>query len=228
MKRMLMAAMMVMVCGLARAQQLMPVSAPQVKDDLFAGTEKFAAGASDVTELNLDPNMLAMVSNGNAEMVKKMDFVVVHSYDYDKPGMYNADDVEVFRKKLTDGSWSCFLHVSEAKSGEKTDMCVRQGADHETNELVLLAAEPKELTFIHIKGRMSLSDLEKMNAMTRMTANMARHGMSLGTMSAMPFYGTPRLSDVPRPARTPRSPNAPNTPPQPATAPAAAAAPAVQ
>ncbi len=219
MKRMLIAAVMVMMCGMAQAQQMLPVSAPQVKDDLFAGTEKFSAGASNVTELNMDPNMLAMVGN-NSETAKKMDFVVVHSYEYDKPGMYNADDVEAFRKKLADGSWSCFLHVSEAKTGEKTDMCVRQSG--ETNELVLLAAEPKELTFIHLKGRMSLADLERMNSMTRMSANMAKRGMGMGSgigaAYGFPTYPGTRvdgsrvmLRNVPAP--TPPTPPVSPTPP---------------
>lgn len=200
MKKMMWVAVLAGMCAaagtmMAGAQEarVVNVSAPQVKDDLFAGTEKFANGASSVTELNMDPNMLAMVSHGNADLAKKMDFVVVHSYEYDKPGMYNANDVEVFRKKLTDGSWSCFLHVTDAKSGEKTDMCVRASGD--TNELVLLAAEPKELTFIHIKGRMPLADLERMNSMTRMTADMARRGMGMGSsFTPYTFTVTPHVS----------------------------------
>ena len=48
------------------------VNAPQVKDDLFAGTEKFAQGASDVTEVNLDKSMLGMV-RGNSELAHKME-----------------------------------------------------------------------------------------------------------------------------------------------------------
>ena len=138
--------------------------AAQVKDDLFAGTEKFAQGAADVTEVNLDPKMMGMIpgsKGGGADMARKMRFMVVHSYTYDKPGMYRMEDVEAYRKKLEDGTWSCSVHVRD-KSGT-TDICSRIAADHEGSEMVILTAEPKELTFIHMSGNMSLDDLRNMN-----------------------------------------------------------------
>lgn len=140
--------------------------APQVKDDLLAGTEKFAQGASDVSDVDLDGHMLGMLGHKEGkkgDLAAKLDFIVVRSYTYDKPGMYRMEDVEAYSKKLTDGSWSCFVHVRERKSGEATDICARQAADHETNELVIITAEPKELTFVHLKGRMSLEDLKGMS-----------------------------------------------------------------
>jgi hypothetical protein len=144
-------------------------SAP-VKDDLFAGAEKFAQGASEVTELNLDPNTMGMVGHGHgrdADMARKMNFMVIHTYKYDKPGMYNMDDVDVFRKKLTDGSWSCSIHTRTKT--ESTDICSRTLGDHETNEMVILTAEPRELTFIHMSGKMPLSELNGMSHGSRLS-----------------------------------------------------------
>ena len=134
----------------------------QVKDDLFAGTEKFAKGASDVTEVNLDPKMMGMLpaDSGAAGLAKKMKFMVIHTYTYDKPGMYNMEDVEAYRKKLADGTWTCAIHIKD-KSGT-TDICSRVARDHESSEMVILTAEPKELTFIHMSGNMSLEELQKM------------------------------------------------------------------
>jgi len=136
----------------------------QVKDDLFAGTEKFAKGASDVTEVNLDPKMMGMVpvgKKGGSDLARKMKFMVIHTYTYDKAGMYKAEDVDAYRKKLEDGTWSCSIHVRD-KSGT-TDICSRTSPDHEGSEMVILTAEPKELTFIHMSGNMSLEDLQKMH-----------------------------------------------------------------
>ena len=82
----------------------------QVKDDLLAGVEKFAQGASEVSDVNLDKSMLGMVHEGSSS---KLEFIVVHSYTYDKPGMYKMEDVEVYRKRLTDGSWSCSIHTKD-------------------------------------------------------------------------------------------------------------------
>ncbi|MGA1981623.1 MAG: DUF4252 domain-containing protein [Acidobacteriaceae bacterium] len=135
----------------------------QVKDDLFAGTEKFEKGASEVSDVNLDPSMMGMIHGGGpAGLAKKMRFMVVRSYEYPKEGMYNPDDVEVYRKKLEDGTWSCSIHVKD-KDGT-TDICSRSTPDHEGSEMVIIAAERRELTFIHMSGDMSLDDLEKVNA----------------------------------------------------------------
>jgi hypothetical protein len=132
----------------------------QVKDELFAGTEQFAKGASDVTEVNLDPRMLGMLGKHSSnDLASKMDFVVVHSYEYDKPGMYKMEDVEAYRKKLTDGSWNCFIHTRD--KDEATDICSKTSKDGQTNEMVIMTAEPKELTFVHLKGKMTLDDLRK-------------------------------------------------------------------
>jgi hypothetical protein len=136
----------------------------QVKDDLFAGSEKFAQGASEVTEINLDPSTMGMIGHHygpDGGLASKMNFMVIHSYKYDKPGMYSMDDFQAYSKKLTDGTWNCSIHVRE-KNGS-TDICSRTAPDHETNEMVILTAEPKEITFIHMSGKMSLGDLNRMS-----------------------------------------------------------------
>lgn len=145
------------------------VSAPQVKDDLFAGTEKFAQGATDVTEVNLDKSMLGMVGHGNSELAHKLDFIVVHNYEYDKPGMYRMEDVEVYRKRLIDNNWNCFIHTRDRD--ETTDLCSRSLPDKETNELVIITAEPKELSFIHLRGKMSVQDLRKVHGIPSIVGN---------------------------------------------------------
>jgi hypothetical protein len=136
-----------------------PEGQAQMKDDLFAGTEKFAHGASDVTDVNLGPDMLGMVGKGSGSLAHKMRFVFVRTYTYPRPGMYNVADVDAYRQKLQDGSWSCFVHTFESRTGESTDICNRPAPDHAGNEMVILTVEPKELTFIHLGGNISLSDL---------------------------------------------------------------------
>lgn len=128
--------------ALANAQ-----NAASVKDDLFAGTEKFAKGASDVTELNMDPTTLNMVGGKHANKAKHTVLNVVRTYSYDKPGMYNAADVEVYRNKLNGPDWHCSVHT-RSRNGESTDVCQRSRTDG-LIESAIITIEPKELTFIH-------------------------------------------------------------------------------
>jgi hypothetical protein len=146
----------------AYAQSAVSISTPpegQVKDDLFAGTEKFAQGAKDVTEVNLGPDMLGAVAGktNKADLAHKMDYMVIRTYKYDKPGMYKMEDLDVYRARLQDGSWNCSIHVRSHDSS--TDICSRGAADAPIKETVILTADPKSLTFIHMRGKASLADL---------------------------------------------------------------------
>lgn len=122
-------------------------SAP-VKDDLFAGTEKFAAGASDVTEVTMDPDTLGMVNGKGSQRAHAMVLNVVRTYEYDKPGMYRIEDVEEIRKRLDTGDWHCSIHTRDLKHGESTDICNKRRTDGLV-EQAIITVEPKELTFIH-------------------------------------------------------------------------------
>jgi Domain of unknown function (DUF4252) len=133
----------------------------QAKDDLLAGTEKFAQGATKVTEINLDPSTMGMVGHGHgphADLANKLSLMVVHTYSYEKPGMYRQEDVDAFRKKLLDGSWSCPIHTRS--NDRSTDNCSR-AIDRETNEMVIFTTSPQKLTFVHLAGKMSLNELEQ-------------------------------------------------------------------
>ena len=195
-------------------QPAVVMNAAQVKDDLFAGAEKFAQGASEVTEINLDPNTMSMIGRGNdmftfnkdkdkdSSTAHKMNFVVIHSYKYDKPGMYSMDEFQAYSKKLTDGSWNCSIHV-RSKDGS-TDICSRAAADHESNEMVILTAEPRELTFIHMSGKMSLNEL---SGMSRDATRLEPHGNQEINIRVNP---EPKVRIItPEPTTPPATPAAP-------------------
>lgn len=168
MARMRMMAAIAVLSVAAVSMQAMGV--PQQKDELFAGADKFAQGAKSSTEVNLDKNMLGMVGKfgddgddkSGSDLARKMEFVIVRSYEYAKAGQYNMADVEEFRKRLEDGGWS---HVVKERSAtESTDVCVKTDKDGGFTELVVISAEPMELTFVHLKGHMTMQELTKMGA----------------------------------------------------------------
>jgi len=149
------------------AARMVTIGLP-TRDELLAGTEKFAQGATSVTEINLDPSTLGMMSNRgkDGDLARKMTLMVVHTYSYDKPGMYRQEDVDAFRKKLEDGSWSCYIHT-RSQSGT-SDICSRTGADKDINEMVIFTSKPEKLTFIHMSGRLSLDELSEMSGQVNM------------------------------------------------------------
>ena len=136
----------------AAAQTDTDSSDPKVKDDLFAGTQIFEKGASDVTEISMDPDTLNLVGGRDAKGAHNMLLNVVRTYEYDKPGMYRMQDVDTFRNKLDTGDWHCSVHVRELKTGESTDVCTKHRTDNLV-ETAIITVEPKELTFIHTISR---------------------------------------------------------------------------
>jgi hypothetical protein len=160
------AAMMAGVLLLTMGAQAME---PQVQDDLFAGTDKFAKGAKSSTEVNLDKNMLAMAGkfmdgDGDGdkqgqEVASKMDFIVVREYEYAKAGDYNMADLAEFQKRLDAGGWSYV--VKERNEHNSTSVCVKIDTEAKTTELIVIEAEPRALTFVHLKGHMTMRELMK-------------------------------------------------------------------
>lgn len=130
-----------------------------VKDDLFSGTEIFAKGATDVTEISMDPDTLGLVSGKDGKKAHSMILNVVRTYEYDKAGMYRIEDVDAFRNKLNTGEWHCSIHTRDLKNGESTDVCNKRRAD-DLSETAIITVEPKELTFIHTIRKKGNSESE--------------------------------------------------------------------
>ena len=176
MMKMIFLATMLLGCSLAvPAQSVTAVSDPaQVKDDLLAGTEVFAKDAKEVSEVNVDPKAMAMLATSadKADLVQKIRYTVIRSYQYDAPGKYRREDFDAISNRLNDGSWSCV--VRERSKTESTDICMKSDPRTEMNEFVIMTAEPKEVNFIHIKGRMSFDDLGKMGG--AITPGLKKHG----------------------------------------------------
>jgi hypothetical protein len=203
MKRFGVAAVLVFGAVSALAQTSNPV-----KDDLFAGTEMFAKGASDVTEITMDPQTLGMVGGKDSKRAHSTILNVVRTYSYDKPGMYNIADVEAFRNKLNTGDWHCSVHTRSLKTGESTDICNKQRNDG-LAESAIITVEPKELTFIHTirkkgegeseVGAMPLLMLDGKPMMAMMDANMAMMTAKLKSMDGMKMDGVPHefVLDIP-------------------------------
>ena len=121
---------------------------PLPKDDLFAGAEVFAKGASDITEITMDPDTLNLVGGPDRGRARNTVLKVVRTYTYDKPGMYNMADVEAIRNKLNTGDWHCSVHVRDLKNGSGSDVCGKRRTDG-MRETAIIEVEPKQLTFIH-------------------------------------------------------------------------------
>ncbi len=137
-----------------------PLPASLAKDELFAGTEKFAKNATQATEVNMTPDDLDEVRGPNARRAHGTLLNVVHSYEFDKPGQYNVAEVGEFRKKLEGPGWHCSVRTRDLKTGGSTDVCSKRPAA-DLKESAIITVEPKQLTFIHKVERVNSLELKR-------------------------------------------------------------------
>jgi hypothetical protein len=82
--------------------------------------------------------------------------IYVRSYEFEKPGEYSMTDVESLREQLKAAPWKRIVSVINK---EETVEIYVKGGEGNVDGLFVLAAEPKELTVVHLDGRVNLSDL---------------------------------------------------------------------
>jgi len=128
--------------------------------------DKLAAKAVEKTNVVLEGPMLQMasqfLSGGKKDeadvkkLVEGLKGVYVRSFEFDKEGQYTAADVAGIRSQLKSPEWSQVVDVQERNETSavylKSDGKLFQG-------LVVVSAEPKELTVVQIIGLLDPSAL---------------------------------------------------------------------
>jgi hypothetical protein len=120
---------------------------------------KLAAKAVEKVDLNLDGPMLEMASKflkGEDEdeakiksLVQGLRGVYVKSLTFDKEGEYSEADVSAIRAQLRAPAWTNILDVQE--KGESMGIFMKVNGK-QTEGMVIVSAEPKELTVVQILG----------------------------------------------------------------------------
>jgi len=130
--------------------------------------KELAARASNVTEVTLNKNMLGFAAkvmndkNKNDEAARKLieglDGIYVREYEFDKEGEYAMVDIDKLRQAFETPEWTPLVRERDRKSGETTDVLVKQ-VNGETRGMFILTAEPKELTIVLILGPVRMDQL---------------------------------------------------------------------
>ena len=151
-------------------------AAPDPADlkDLDGGVfAAFAAKASNTVEVNLEGTLLKMGAgfisadgDEDAAKIKKLlaglKSVTVRSFEFKTKGQYNKTDVDAIRKQLKSPEWSSIVNINDKETGEATEVYVLANKD-KPGGLLIICAEPTELTFVEILGAVDISDLSAFN-----------------------------------------------------------------
>jgi hypothetical protein len=131
--------------------------------------DKLGAKAVEKVDVNLEGPVLAMASmflsdKGDESkiknMVRSLKGVYVKSFTFDKDGQYSEADLNEIRAQVRAPEWSKIVDMQEKHESSaiylKTDGKQTQG-------IVILSAEPKELTVVQIIGPIDPSMLSELS-----------------------------------------------------------------
>ena len=142
----------------------MPASAQRINID-FPG---LAERATEVVDVTLDAQMLRLASSffsGGADerairdVVHALEGIYVRAYEFDKPGEYDMRLVDNFRRQLGP-TWKRIVNV---RSRDRDNVEVYTDVRGErVVGLVVIAAEPRELTIVNIVGPIDMARLAEL------------------------------------------------------------------
>lgn len=127
--------------------------------------DKLAAKAHEKAEVDLDRATIGMLlKNSGAKgldgVLSGVNGVVVRNYEFDQAGAYSDADLEPLRKQVASGTgWSRVINVKEEK--ESTEIYMFSQGDTPGGFLII-SAEPKELTVVHVQGTIQLAQLQEL------------------------------------------------------------------
>jgi head-tail adaptor len=134
----------------------------------FELPQAIAAQASESIDVTLDGPLLRLAAKflsgseeerATREMVQKLEGIYVRTYKFDEAGVYDRSIVDRVRGQLGP-TWKKLVTV-KSKRRENTEIYADTRGDVIAG-LVVISADPRELTFVNIVGPI---DLEKLAAM---------------------------------------------------------------
>jgi len=119
-----------------------------------------AAKAKEKAEITLEGSMLTQALQMASEKLKgsaaNLSRILLRHYEFEKSGEYADTDLDAIRKQVS--SWSRILNVKEEHESTEIYMLTKDG---KPGGFLLISAEPKELTVIHVVGSIDLASLRE-------------------------------------------------------------------
>ena len=127
--------------------------------------------ASETVNVTVDESLLRFaekfMSDKDADearakrVLRGLKKVYVRVFEFDRVGAYSMSDLDELRAELRKPGWSSMVDV-RSRDGENVNVYVRQDGAEVTG-MVVVAAEPRELTIVQIDGPIRPEDIASLN-----------------------------------------------------------------
>jgi len=144
---------------------VLPAVAQDIK--LPASLDRLASKASNSVDINLDGTMLQLAARFLSgkdpdeakvkNLVTRLKGITVKSFEFDSSGEYKPSDLDEFRAQFRSPGWTRIVGV-KSRNGEISDIYLKS-ENGQIAGLVVVVAEPRELTIVSILGTINPDDL---------------------------------------------------------------------
>jgi Domain of unknown function (DUF4252) len=149
----------------------LPIAAQDIR--LPANLDRLAARAEESVDVTLDRSLLQLAARFLSDrdedqakvkrLIGGLEGIYVKSYQFASDGEYNMADVDSVRAQLQAPAWSRIVGVKSGRRSQDVDVYFKiTGGGRQIGGVVIIAAEPRELTIVNIVGTLDpdqLSDL---------------------------------------------------------------------
>jgi len=139
--------------------------------------DKLSEKAARVTDVTLDGSMLAFAVNmisklddeGDEDIaqlksiMKDLKGIYIKSFEFDEKSQYSKADVDAVRSQLTSPRWAKIVQSIDKRNNQHDEIYVLKDGNR-VGGVVILVAEPRELTVVNIVGNVPV---EKIAAVER-------------------------------------------------------------
>jgi len=147
------------IAMIALAAAMLPAWAQEIK--LPVNLEALADKAEETVSVTMDKSMLQLAGRflndkdddeaDVRKLIAGLDAIYVRSFQFSQEGEYSMADVEAVRSQLQSPPWGRLVGV-KSKRGDNVDVYFKDGGNGRLGGIVVIAAEPRELTIVNIIG----------------------------------------------------------------------------
>jgi hypothetical protein len=144
------------------AAALAPLWAQEFK---LPNLDRLADKAEESTVVTLDKSMLQLIGKFDKDdpdtrkLIAGLDGIYVRSFEFAAEGDYSPADVEAVRSQIQSPPWSRLVGVRSKRHGDNVDVYFKDAGNGQLGGIVVIAAEPRELTIVNIVGTLDLDRL---------------------------------------------------------------------
>lgn len=150
---------------------LTPLAAQDIK--MPASLDKLADKAEETVDVTLDGPMLKLAGKflsskdestvAASKIVAGLESITVRSYEFSREGQYDPSDLDAVRAQVKGPQWAHIVGVRSKKDGENVDVYFKDGGNGNLAGIVVLCAEPMELTIVSVVGTIDPSQLASLS-----------------------------------------------------------------